>query len=130
MLRSDRARALARAAWPYAVPVGLVALLAATVLPSVVRGYDLPVPQSPPTDEVCEQSRVRLLWHATPGEGPYEIDVSRSADFDPVTFTRSATGTALVLPRLSAGVWHWRVRRGQTTGPPSRFRVPPHGVVW
>jgi len=122
---------LAKRAWPFVAPVGLGIAVLWLLVPAAVRGGDLPTPQSPPVGASCDESRVRLVWQASVGAGPYQIEVAEAAGFDRIVWRGSSQTTTVTLPPLRAGRrFHWRVRRGEIVGPPSEFETAPDPVPY
>jgi hypothetical protein len=71
------------------------------------------------------------VWQQTPGDAPYEVELARDAGFVRIALRRSSAVPSLVLPPLPPGHrYHWRVRRGSVTGPPSRFELPAHRIPY
>ena len=125
LIGSDpRLRGIARALAPLVVPLFLGVPLAVSVGRALVRGYDLPTPQSPPNGYVCEDASLRLLWHPTPGSGRYHVTIASDPDFRRVMMRRESGGRSLEVGGLPPGrrYW-WRVRRGNVVGPSSSFEI-------
>jgi hypothetical protein len=123
--------ALAMRAWPYLAPVGLGIAVLWLLVPAAVRGGDAPTPLSPPVGALCDQPQVRLVWQASVGSGPYEVEVAESGDFSRATWRGTSRTPSIVLPVLPAGrTLHWRVRRDGLVGASSELRTAPERVPY
>ncbi len=79
-------------------------------------------------------TNVAFAWTPLPGISRYRVEISPSQGFEPVTVSRSVSGSSARLAlSLNEAMWFWRVRADEEAGlgapsAPLRFRVIHKGI--
>jgi hypothetical protein len=73
--------------------------------------------------------RIRLEWHAAPGEGEYQVVVAPEGA-GTAALDLPSRQNWILLPPLDPGRYEWHVRRGSLVGPSARFEVPDDVIAY